>query len=353
MFKVRNDCVKVFAPFSKILRAKILSRLQTVVIELFFVIINPSRLQILAVKFSQEPAERKCCDVSNVFLDFRLVRTSRTMRWLRQPMKRKQAKKDKKKSPLADTSAPAIFHESETDRQTVITDSLPYRDPSDKVYLESPPNIAVPGAPESSSSTRSIVGSDSIKSRMNSVIIDAGSTATLPNVGSIAESVYSVDFSQDTDSQNSQLLCDSKCRELPVDCDIPNDKPPMEVSPIQSLYSTTSFIYMKLPKESIPDDPVELGVKPEEHTALKRFNDELDGLLKKSAPPFQVSTARLPPMLKELPPPATDDSMLSGTDEFDDSKNNSMNNSVARILNETHEPMMRSPENKHLRSCGF
>ncbi|EGT38383.1 hypothetical protein CAEBREN_11224 [Caenorhabditis brenneri] len=285
---------------------------------------------------------------------------------------RKQAKKDRKKSPLADTSAPAIFHvptppteiviggedtigcsESETDRQTVITDSLPYRDPSDKVYLESPPNIAVPGAPESSSSTRSIVGSDSIKSRMNSVIIDAGSTVTLPNVGSIAESVYSVDFSQDTDSQNSQLLCDSKSRELPVDCDIPNDKPPMEVSPIPSHDSTTSSIYMKLPKESIPEDPVELGVKPKEHTALKRFNDELDGLLKKSAPPFQVSTARLPPMLKELPPPATDDSMLSGTDEFDDSKNNSVNNSVARILNETHESMMRSPENKHLRSCGY
>uniref|UniRef100_A0A1I7UG30 Ovule protein n=1 Tax=Caenorhabditis tropicalis TaxID=1561998 RepID=A0A1I7UG30_9PELO len=268
---------------------------------------------------------------------------------------RKAAKKDKKKkSPLADTSAPAIFHvatkpsdiviggedtvpcsESETDRQTVITDSLPYRDPSDKVYLDF---NAVPMGQEGGSSTQSIVGSDSIKSRLESIATDGASSAvTLPNVESRTESVYSGDFSQDTDSQNSQM-CDSKSRELPVDCDILNDKPMMTISPIPSRVSTTSSVYMGLPKMENHEALYESLEKSEDISAMKKFNDELD-----------VSTARLPPMLKELPPRGQDDSMLSGNDEFSDSKNNS----VARILNESHEAMMRSPENKHLRSCGY
>ncbi|KAF1770120.1 hypothetical protein GCK72_001938 [Caenorhabditis remanei] len=278
---------------------------------------------------------------------------------------KKAAKKEKKKSPLAaDISAPAIYHvptppaeivtgcketiacsESETDRQTVITDSLPYRDPSDKVCMESPPNIILPGAQESSSSTRSLIGSDSMKSRMESMILDGESPDMLPNVESLAESVYSYDFSQETESQKT---CDTKSRELPVDCDIPNDKPPMEVSPQLSRISTTSSVYIGLQKIDASESQEELLEKSEDVTAMKKFNAELDGLLKKSSPPFQVSTARLPPMLKELPPPANDDSMLSGNEEFNDSKNNS----VTRILNESHEALMRSPEN-HLRSCGY
>ncbi|UMM14094.1 hypothetical protein L5515_002051 [Caenorhabditis briggsae] len=273
---------------------------------------------------------------------------------------RKAAKKDKKKSPLAaDISAPAIYHvptppteivvggedtlpcsESQSDRQTVITDSLPYREPSDKVFMETPPIIV-----ESSSSTRSLVGSDSIKERLESVTLD-GELATLTQGESPSDSVYSADFSQDTDSQKT---CDNKSRELPVDCDVPDDKPLMAVSPQLSRISTTSSVYIGLPKMQIQEDHEELMEKNEDITAMKKFNDELDGLLKKSSPPFQVSTARLPPMLKELPPPANDESMISGHEEFNDSKNNS----VARILNESHEAMMRSPENKHLRSCGY
>lgn len=269
---------------------------------------------------------------------------------------KKAAKKEKKKSPL--TATPTVYHvptppaeivtggedtlacsESQSDRQTIITDSLPYREPSDKVFLEPLP----PAAPESSSSTRSLIGSESIKERMESVTLE--DLATLPKVGSPTESIYSADFSQDTDSQKT---CDNKSRELPVDCDMPDEKPMMAVSPQLSRISASSSVYMASEKIQMIQQEVMMVVeKKEDVTAMKKFNDELDGILKASSPPFQISTARLPPMLKELPPPPTDDSMIS--EEFNDSKNNS----VARILNESHEAMMRSPENKHLRSCGY
>ncbi|CCD62458.1 uncharacterized protein CELE_C01G8.1 [Caenorhabditis elegans] len=273
---------------------------------------------------------------------------------------RKAAKKEKKRSQLADTSAPAIFHVptapadivtegegstvgqgSEIDRRTVITDSLPYREPSDKVYMGSPPST-VPQAPESSSSTRSLVGSDSIKSRLESMTID-GTSSVLQHVDSLTNSVYSAEFCQEVDSQNT---CDAKSRELPVDCDIPTATEPLPISTKSNPVSNSSLTYMADVKLILPDKRDE---KSEEVAGMKQLNAELDGLLKTSAPPFQVSTARLPPMLRELPPPANDESMLSGNDEFDDSKNNS----VARYLNESHEVMMRSPENKHLRSCGY
>lgn len=207
---------------------------------------------------------------------------------------------------------------SEADRQTIITDSLPYRDPSDKVFVEPPVDPAA-----SVSSTRSLAGSGaSMESRLAAVSSDLAGSAPLSRDG---DSVYSTEL---TDSE-SQKTCDAKSRELPVDCEMPKDDASSSNSEVSSLC-------------------VNLPVQDGEGAAMKKFNAELDGLLKTSAPPFQVSTARLPPMLaRELPPPEEQNSLTE--EEFDDSKNNS----VTRILNESHEAAAKSPENKHLRSYGY
>ncbi|CAI2351633.1 unnamed protein product [Caenorhabditis sp. 36 PRJEB53466] len=277
----------------------------------------------------------------------------------------KKAKKDKKKSPLVEDhnqSAPAFFHISSppaeiviggeesvacsaSDRQTVITDSLPYRDPSDKVFLDSQP---VQGPP-SSSSTRSLAGSSSMKSRMELLTADGANAIT--RAGSSVESVYSTDYTQETDSQKTS---DAKSRELPVDCEMPDGKtndPPLTASPSPSSASEISSMCVNLPTmQQLQEE--ELTGEPEDIAAMKKFNAELDGLLKHSAPPFQVSSARLPPMLtKELPPPAPEEESLLNEEEFD--RSDSKDNSVTRILNESHEATMRSPENKHLRSYGY
>uniref|UniRef100_A0A8R1I0T4 Uncharacterized protein n=1 Tax=Caenorhabditis japonica TaxID=281687 RepID=A0A8R1I0T4_CAEJA len=275
---------------------------------------------------------------------------------------RKLTKKEKNKSPLSkhNVTAPAFLQVSSPpteiviggeesvacsvteDRQTVITDSLPYRDPSDKVFLESPPLSSQPPA----SSTRSLAGSGSMQSRLELVTSEVIKTDGVSSV----ESVYSVDIAEDT---FQDAACDAKSRELPVDCEMPIGKPSLLISPQTSSASSTSndlsSLCVNLPTVSVLKEE-EFAKGAEEAAAMKKFNAELDGLLKTSAPPFQVSTARLPPMLnRELPPATHGGESLLSNDEFNDSKNNS----VARILNESHEATTRSPENKHLRSYGY
>ncbi|CAB3402843.1 unnamed protein product [Caenorhabditis bovis] len=195
------------------------------------------------------------------------------------------------------------LHHSECETNAA-TDSLPYREPSDKSQrFTNSRSSAAPSSVREAASNRSLAGSETTKS------LDVNLKGEISKNGSYVDSEYSTETNND-----EERLVDGGILEPPHDP-----------------YSQASLLCV-----NTPEVPIEFGTaeefKREENKfnmstsktdvemerKIQEMNEQLEDILKKPAP-FNVSTARLP-ALKTFADLSCDDTV--GSDDFDE-KNNS------------------------------
>ncbi|CAI5441179.1 unnamed protein product [Caenorhabditis angaria] len=174
-------------------------------------------------------------------------------------------------------------------------------------------------------SARSSDAAPSLKAEATSNASLAGSTVLPISKKTSSDSEYSTDTTQEDEDENIEL-----CNEMAVD--VPNSV-------------EKSVLRVNVPEPCFEEDPKSTPIFTKADEDMEKqwrdLNEQLNDILSKPAP-FQVSTSHLPPM-KMLEQSQVDISI----EEFEG------NNSVTRILNESHEKTLSSPEQKHLRSFGY